>query len=307
MGAGAWGTAPSPPEEEEAPKAPSAPQQQFGASYRANPVAAPSPLSATGGGSSIGPSPSFQQGPLSASKEEQLRRKEAELIERERRVAEREAAVGAGGKIVGPKNWPICYPIWRHSIPEDIPEGSRRVVREAYVCWWALIGCLSYQFFCASVMLGYGVSNKVPSWFLAIIFFVLGVPLSIWLWYMRLYRAARDESKIGFAAYLFFFFLHFAFCVFCSVGPQIFAAQWCFSGFLAGFDAFNAGAFPGTIYMIGGGLWGALAFYSLWVFKDSWYFFRGRGGVEQVKQEAALAAFKIGMQQQGPPAAANGV
>jgi hypothetical protein len=51
-------------------------------------------------------------------------------------------------------------------------------------------------------------------------------------------------------------------------GVQINAAQWCFSGFMAGFSAFNAGSFPGIIFMVGGGAWAALAVFSLWVLKD---------------------------------------
>ncbi len=54
------------------------------------------------------------------------------------------------------------------ALAQDIPDKSKRVVREAYLCWWFLLGALSYQFFCGSVMLGYSAagSQKVPSWFL---------------------------------------------------------------------------------------------------------------------------------------------
>lgn len=34
------------------------------------------------------------------------------------------------------KNFPICFPMWHHDISGDIPEKSRRVVREMFVCWW---------------------------------------------------------------------------------------------------------------------------------------------------------------------------
>jgi hypothetical protein len=51
-------------------------------------------------------------------------------------------------------------------------------------------------------------------------------------------------------------------------GVQINAAQWCFSGFMAGFTAFEVGSFPGIIFMVGGGAWAVLAVISLWVLKD---------------------------------------
>ncbi len=52
----------------------------------------------------------------------------------------------------------------------------------------------------------------------AVIFWVMGVPLSLWLWYMRLYNAAQNDSTVGFIAFLLFFFCHWAFCVFCAIG-----------------------------------------------------------------------------------------
>ncbi len=51
-------------------------------------------------------------------------------------------------------------------------------------------------------------------------------------------------------------------------GVQINAAQWCFSGFMAGIQAFDTGTFQGIVFMIGGGVWSVLALYSMWVLKD---------------------------------------
>lgn len=38
------------------------------------------------------------------------------------------------------KNWPRCYPILHHDIPGEVPEGSRRVVREGYLAWYVSRG-----------------------------------------------------------------------------------------------------------------------------------------------------------------------
>lgn len=78
------------------------------------------------------------QAPASSSgpTEAELKRREAALIEREKRVAEHEKVLQSQGISLKKNNWPICMPIMFHDIPGEIPEQSRRVVREAYMCWW---------------------------------------------------------------------------------------------------------------------------------------------------------------------------
>ena len=78
-----------------------------------------------------------------------------------------EAELVASGAVVKRKNWPICYPLLHHDIPGEIPEGSRRVVREIYFCWYGLCVALLYNFFCASTVLSTTDSNRIGSWFLA--------------------------------------------------------------------------------------------------------------------------------------------
>jgi hypothetical protein len=65
------------------------------------------------------------------AREAALRKKEAELAAKERALQRRERELGVPQKA----NWPICMPVWYHSIADEIPVGSRRVVREAYVCY----------------------------------------------------------------------------------------------------------------------------------------------------------------------------
>lgn len=101
--------------------------------------------------------------------------------------------------------------------------------------------------------------------------------------YSRMYAHSQERSPLPFTSTL-------------PAGVQINAAQWCWSGFIAGFEALDTGNFPGIIYMVGGAGWSVLALFTMWVMKDSWFFFRGQGGVKEVqdkeKQDAALAAFK---------------
>jgi len=60
------------------------------------------------------------------------------------------------------------------------------------------------------------------------------------------------------------------------------------------FDGFRA---QGVVFMMGAAFWTIEALYCLWCLKDAFLFFRGKGGVEQAKQDAAVAAFRAGLQQ----------
>ena len=63
-----------------------------------------------------------------------LRKKEAELAAKEKQLKELEKKLIETGALKK-KNWPRCYPMLHHDIPGEIPEKSRRVVREAYFEW----------------------------------------------------------------------------------------------------------------------------------------------------------------------------
>lgn len=52
----------------------------------------------------------------------------------------------------------------------------------------------------------------------AVIYWVLGVPLSFWLWYKRIYVAARDEGTVGYFWFFLFFTVHIAFCIWAAIG-----------------------------------------------------------------------------------------
>lgn len=66
--------------------------------------------------------------------------RERDLAEREAKLKKLEAEIQAVGGFRR-NNWPICFPIWYHDIPGDIPEGhARRVVRELYLAWWVSAG-----------------------------------------------------------------------------------------------------------------------------------------------------------------------
>ncbi len=78
-----------------------------------------------------------------ASKEAMLRKKEAELNKKEKELKALEQRLKDNGVVLKKKNWPICYPLVHHDIQGDIPERSRRVVREIYACWW--VSCSGWE------------------------------------------------------------------------------------------------------------------------------------------------------------------
>ncbi|GLC34615.1 hypothetical protein PLESTB_001242100 [Pleodorina starrii] len=325
IGGGAWG-APSPKpnaEEEEEAQRPTAPSAgTFGSSTGAygSAYSAPSPpqqlpqpdlattsqrsqgfnnggfgstagaygQSAAGGGQS-----SFNSATAgSAQGDAALRRKEAELAAKEKQLKELESKLATENK----KNWPICYPILYHNIAEDIPEKARRVVREGYIAWWGLLLCLLWNWFCTCVMLGQQVNQKVPSWFLALLYLICGVPLSWWLWYKRLYNGAKNDSALSYVWFFVWFAVHTAFCIWATIAVPFSANQWSFAGFVTALNALDRNNFAGTVYLVGAGCWGVLATWSCWVIVDVFLHFRGKGGIKQAKEdakkEAALTAFR---------------
>ncbi|KAG1676535.1 hypothetical protein FOA52_000078 [Chlamydomonas sp. UWO 241] len=231
------------------------------------------------------------------AREKALLQKEVDLLAKEAQLKALENELTIGGQLKR-KNWPRCFPMLYHDIVGEIPPSSRRVVREIYMCWYGFILCLSWNFVCASVMLGTKAEHKASSWFLTIVYFLLGVPLSFWMWYLAMYNAAKNDSSVRFIYFFLWFSVHTAFCIWASIAFQFSAESWSFSGWFAAIAAFDYGNGPGTIYCIGASLWTLESLYCLWCVKDVYLWFRGQGGIEQVKQEAAVAAFRQGLAQQ---------
>lgn len=314
MGGGAWGKPPAPTNDEEDPNFPTAasPPQRGGSnplyasqnsgieaqggppSQQGPPPGGPPPSKSMFGRSGSGKAPSPA---LVSAKESELAKKAAELEAREKKLKQAEKELVTAG-VLKKKNWPLCYPLLYHNIPDDIPEKSRRVVREMYICWWGLIACLLYNFFAASCMLGTKADQRVPSWFLAVIYTLIGIPMAFWWWYRNIYNAAKNDSNFGYIKFFFGFFCHLAFCVFATIAVPFSTNQWSFSGWMTAFQAMNINEFVGGVYFIGAALWTLLTVYTCWCFKDSYLYFRGAGGIQQAKQDAALKAFELSMKQQ---------
>lgn len=163
-------------------------------------------------------------------------------------------------------------------------------VRFVYWSWYGLALCLLMNVACASIVLGKGKSGAVASWFLAIVYLLLGLPLSFFLWYRRLYNGSKADSAFGYLGFFIMYLIHIAFCIWAAVAIPIAASKWSFCGFLSMIRAFDIDAITGFFFLVGASMWTLEAVWSFWCLKSVYGYFRGRGGHEQVRKETLRAA-----------------
>ncbi|XVE51271.1 hypothetical protein DITRI_Ditri02bG0026600 [Diplodiscus trichospermus] len=119
-----------------------------------------------------------------------------------------------------------------------------------YVAFYTFLGlvlCLFWNIIAVSI--GSIKEAGVGIWFLAVIYFLLGVPGAYILWYRPLYRAC--------------------------------------GGFLSALYFMDHNAFVGILYFIGFGLFCAETLSSIWVIQKVYRYFRGTGKAAEAKRNAA--------------------
>ncbi|EXB62280.1 Secretory carrier-associated membrane protein 1 [Morus notabilis] len=198
------------------------------------------------------------------AKEKELQAKEAELRKREQELKRKEDAIQRAGIVIEEKNWPPFFPIIHHDIANEIPIHLQRI---QYVAFTTFLG---------------------PTiWFLAIIYFISGVPGAYVLWYRPLYRAMRTDSALKFGWFFLFYLLHIAFCIFAAVAPPIIFKGKSLTGILPAIDVLGDHALVGIFYFIGFGLFCLESLLSVWVIQQVYMYFRGSGKAAEMKHEAA--------------------
>ncbi|KAF2303424.1 hypothetical protein GH714_018187 [Hevea brasiliensis] len=185
-------------------------------------------------------------------KERQLQAKEAELRRREQDVKRREDAAARAGIVLEEKNWPPFFPIIHHDIANEIPIHLQRIQYVAFTTFLGLVLCLFWNFI--AITTAWIKGEGVRIWFLAIIYFISGVPGAYVLWYRPLYRA--------------------------------------FSGILSAIDVVGDHALVGIFYFIGFGLFCVELVLSIWVVQQVYMYFRGSGKAAEMKREAARGAMR---------------
>ncbi|KAL4569847.1 hypothetical protein LXL04_025491 [Taraxacum kok-saghyz] len=219
------------------------------------------------------------------AKEKELQDKEAELKKKEEDLRKREAAIARSGVVIDDNNWPPFYPIIHHDIKSEIPIHLQKVQYVAFGSWLGIMLCLVWNLVAVSVAWYEG--EGVTIWLCAVIYVILGIPMSYYLWYRPLYRAMRADSAVKFTFFLITYSFHISFCAFASLAPPIFIEGKSIAGILPAFDLLVGNAALGGLYLVGFGLFFIETAISIWVIQQVYSYFRGSGKAAEMKREAA--------------------
>ncbi|XP_010278340.1 PREDICTED: secretory carrier-associated membrane protein 3-like [Nelumbo nucifera] len=223
-------------------------------------------------------------------KEKELQAKEAELRKREQELKRKEEAAARAGIVIEEKNWPPFFPIIHHDIANEIPIHLQRLQYVAFTTLLGLFACLLWNI--VAVTTAWIKGEGVKIWFLAIIYFISGVPGGYVLWYRPLYRAMRTESALKFGWFFLFYLLHIGFCIFAAVAPPIIFKGKSLTGILPAVDLISGNVLVGIFYFIGFGLFCVESMISIWVIQQVYMYFRGSGKAAEMKRQAARGAMR---------------
>ncbi|KAL6544807.1 Secretory carrier-associated membrane protein 2 [Orobanche minor] len=218
-------------------------------------------------------------------KERELQAKEAELKRREQDVRRKEEAAARAGIVLEEKNWPSFFPIIHHDIANEIPIHLQRLQYVAFTTFLGLVFALLWNVI--AVTTAWIKHGDAKIWFLAIIYFISGVPGAYVLWYRPLYRAFRTESAMKFTWFFLFYLVHIGFCIFAAVAPPIVFRGKSLAGILPAVDLIGDHVLVGIFYFIGFGLFCLESVLSIWVIQQVYMYFRGSGKAAEMKRDAA--------------------
>ncbi|XP_020970747.1 secretory carrier-associated membrane protein 1 isoform X2 [Arachis ipaensis] len=219
------------------------------------------------------------------AKEKELKAREADLKRREQEIKRREDAISRAGIVIEEKNWPPFFPIIHHDIANEIPIHLQRTQYLAFSTWLGLVLCLTWNIVAVTTA---WIKGEGPTiWFLAIIYFISGVPGSYVLWYRPLYRAMRTDSALKFGWFFLCYLIHIGFCIFAAVAPPIIFKGKSLTGILPAIDVLGDNALVGIFYFIGFGFFCLESLLSVWVIQQVYMYFRGSGKAAEMKRDAA--------------------
>ena len=290
-----------------------------------NPFQAVEPLSAASAVADN--SPAWAQGEVAAdlgrassldSREVAVSQREAALAEKEKELRDREALEERERRLLLPdgrrKNFPRCYPLFRHDIAEDVPEANRPMVRCFFVVWALAAG--GYAFNALIVFLGL-FAGYYSFWqtLLALMAAVVGEYAAWHFWYSGgIYKAAQTNgATVPYVLFFANFFFHCAWAWIVFLSPPLVGSMNAgllrmiefFSKVRGGDSGINhglwggrgltrcptrvttqggAGIFFGILAIINTVAWGACAGLSLYALRWAFYTFRVAGGVTAMEQ-----------------------
>ncbi|GAB2230258.1 hypothetical protein Droror1_Dr00014516 [Drosera rotundifolia] len=210
----------------------------------------------------------------SSKRERELATWEADLKRRELDIKRREDVVGRAAIPNDDRNWPTFFPIIHHDIANEIPVHAQRLQYLAFASWLGIVLCLVYNLVAVTVCWIRGGGVKI--FFLAVIYVILGCPLSYLLWYRPLYRGMRTDSALKFGWFFMAYALHIVFCIFAALAPPVVFHGNSLAGILAAVDGFSKHVLVGIFYLVGFALFTLEALLSVWVLQKVYMYFRGR-------------------------------
>ncbi|KAM7277062.1 hypothetical protein ACFE04_018928 [Oxalis oulophora] len=217
--------------------------------------------------------------------EKELQAREAELRRKEQELKRREDAIQRAGIVIEEKNWPPFFPIIHHDIAKEVPIHLQRVQYIAFTTYLGLVVCLLWNLIAVTTAWIKGESATI--WFLAIIYFISGVPGAYVMWYRPLYNAARTDSALKFGWFFLSYLFHIGFCILAAVAPPIIFKGKSLAGILPAIELLGHHALVGIFYFIGFGFFCLESLLSIWVIQQVYMYFRGSGKAAQMKREAA--------------------
>ncbi|KAI8820630.1 scamp family-domain-containing protein [Fimicolochytrium jonesii] len=235
-----------------------------------------------------------------AAKEEELRRREEDLNAREAALKRDQEAMRAAG--FQPPNWPKFYPLFHHDIEGDIPEPSRRLVRNIYRLWFSTIGVLVLNMAaCLALLISHPDSlPNVASDFGVSLFSIPFIGAgSLYLWYRPVYMAFQKNAGIYFYTFLLFNGIHILYASYMAIGIPASGG----AGVINLLAALANGKLVAGIFCIAATAgWVLNALYSVWLWKDVHASNRAAGHtLQSARNEAAV----IGVQSGAAQTAAN--
>ncbi|WVY94892.1 hypothetical protein V8G54_033980 [Vigna mungo] len=179
----------------------------------------------------------------------------------------------------------------------DLRRREQEVRRKEEAAARGLALCLTWNIIAVTAAWIKGEGVKI--WFLAIIYFIAGIPGAYVLWYRPLYRAFRTDSALNFGWFFLFYLLHLGFCILAAVAPPIVFKGKSLTGILAAIDVVGNHAVIGVstpiLYFVGFGLFCIETLISIWVIQQVYMYFRGSGKAAEMKREAARGAMRAAL------------
>jgi hypothetical protein len=198
-------------------------------------------------------------GTASASRLEDLARRERELEQRERDLQNRADHIQKHGR----NNWPFFFPLIYHDISAEIPAGDLQVAcTHIYYLWLALVLTLVINLVACVFV---GVKEVIS----AIVYLVVITPASFMLWYRPVYNGFMKEHSLFYYMYFVFCGFHLAWSIYVFLGiPETGSAALLttIESFTAENKRIVAGAL-GIVVTVGFAFQGLG---QLWYFKQIW-------------------------------------